>query len=82
MATYAQIARQRRDAVRDVRRLQRELDTRVERMERRLFRLMDRKTMIDLEDAVELVDKYWAPIEQAMRDCERQLNAFLTIFQA
>ena len=54
MATAAQVRADRKRALRNVRRMERTLDTEIEKMERLLFRLLDRKTILTTEDAVRI----------------------------
>jgi hypothetical protein len=51
----------------------------MERLERRIFRLLDRKTLIDVEDAVELFDKYYKDMVNKIRTTERALVRFYEI---
>lgn len=58
MATLSELKRQRIAAARAARRLQRDADTSIERIERRLFVLISRKSIIDQESAMTLVPLY------------------------
>lgn len=57
MATLAEVQRERKAGVREVRRRERALDTKLEEMERRLYRLLDRKTLITTADTRGLVTR-------------------------
>lgn len=78
MATEAQIKRERKDGLRALRRLQREADTSIERLERRIFRLLDRKTPLNLESAETLVPLYNDFVKKAVA-MENGLTDLLTL---
>ena len=52
--TFAQIRMERKRALRAVRLRQREMDSAIERMERRIFALLRRKTVLTVKDAKDL----------------------------
>lgn len=79
MATEAELQRERKEALRQVRRVQRAADTMIEKMERKLFKLLDRKTLIQERDAVELYDKYYKPFVDQIRVLENALIAFYNV---
>jgi hypothetical protein len=79
VATFAELQRQRKAALREVRRRQRAADSSLERMERRIFNLLDRKTLIDVEDAIELYDKYYAEFVTLVKSTETALVNFYNI---
>ena len=66
-------------ALREVRRRQRSADSSIERMERRIFALLDRKTLVDEEDAIELYDKYYKDFIQKVKHLEKGLIDFYGI---
>ena len=78
MATEAQLQRERKAGVRELRRTQRALDTQVERIERRLYQLLDRKTLIDRDDAVWMVN-LWIKLLELLGNMERALTDFVEI---
>ena len=71
----------RKAYLREVRRRQRAADTAIERMERRLFALLDRKTLIDAEDALDFVDRYWKPFWETVKDLEKGLADWMSSMQ-
>jgi hypothetical protein len=79
VATDAQVKRQRLSALREVRRRQRATDTSIERLERRLFRMLRRKTVIDTDDAAALYEDYWRPFFDRVRELEQSLADFITV---
>ena len=58
MATLAELKRERLAALREFRKLERTADSAIEVLERRIFRLLERKTIIDYEAALTLVPLY------------------------
>lgn len=78
MATQAEERRKRKAGLRQVRRTQRTFDTAIEKLERRIFRLLDRKTLITIESASDLTDLY-EDVLRAQRQFEADLAAFLTL---
>lgn len=78
MATFAQVKSERQRALREVRRRERQLDTDIERMERRIFRLLDRKTILQTKDASNL-STYYATLVQDMRALEQGLRDFYSV---
>lgn len=69
----------RKQALREVRRRQRAADTLIERLERRIFALLERKTLIDEEDAVELYDRWFRPFMDAVKSLEQGLADFIDV---
>lgn len=57
MATLAELQRERKAALREVRRRQRSLDTDLEKLERLIFSMLDRKTLITTSDAIKIADR-------------------------
>ena len=82
MATFAEVQRKRKEALREVRRRQRATDSSIERMERRIFRLLDRKTLLNVNDAIELYDKYYKEFISNVRLLERGLIAFFNLINS
>jgi len=78
VATVYQLQQQRKSALRECRRRQRKADTAIEKIERRLFRLLDRKTLITEEDAMKLVPE-WNDFMKQVRDLEHGLADFISI---
>ena len=72
----------RKQYLREVRRRQRTADTMIERMERRIYALLDRKTLIDAEDGLELYDRYWRPFWSAVQDLEKGMADFISATQS
>lgn len=58
MPTVAQIQKERKDLIREIRRRERETDTTLEQLERRLLRLIDRKTLITAAEMRGLMGYY------------------------
>jgi len=65
-----------KEALREVRRRERATDSSIERMERRIFALLDRKTPIDAEDAIELYDRYFKEFWNLAKSLEQGLIDF------
>lgn len=74
----AELQRQRKSSLREVRRRQRAADTAIERIERRLFTLLDRKTLITREVALSLVP-LWNDYIAKTRDLEKGLADFISV---
>lgn len=51
----------------------------MERLERRLFRLLERKTLIVEEDAVSLYEQYYRPFVAKVQDMERGFIDFYNV---
>jgi len=81
VATYSEVRNERKRALREVRKKQRTLDTQIERMERTLFRLLERKTILQTKDAVRLADHYTLLVQE-MRNLEQGLTDFNTVVQS
>jgi len=79
MAEQAATQSQRKAALREIRRRQRYADTLIERIERRLFALLDRKSLVDEEDAIELYEKYYLPFVAAVKEMEKGFIDFYGI---
>ena len=65
--TFAQIRAERKAALQEVRRKQRALDTYIERFERHIFRLLDRKTVLTGEDGLAIakyIDSIYEPLNK------------------
>ena len=63
--TFAQIRSERRQGLRQVRNHQRAVDSQIERIERLVFRLLDRKTVLVPEDAKKIateIDSLYDPL--------------------
>lgn len=78
MATYTEVKRERQAALRGVRSAQRATDSALERLERRLFRLLDRKTIIDREAALTIVPLY-GDFTKEVRRMENAITDFITV---
>lgn len=78
MATLAELQRERKTALREVRRRERSLDTELERLERRIFRLLDRKTLITTADALNVADRINA-LGQLLRQLESGVADFVEV---
>jgi len=79
MATQAQVRQQAKERVRVVKRSLRVADTRLEVMERRLDKLLDRKTLITVESFdsfLGTMDLFYARVRQF----ERTVIAVMTVF--
>lgn len=78
MPTQAQVQSVRKAALRELRRRQRECDSQIERMERRIFTLLDRKSLITAESIVSLAEQ-WNKFVQLSRRVEQGLIDLITI---
>lgn len=78
MATLAELKRQRLASLRSVRRIQRAADTAIEKIERRLSSLSNRKTIIDAEAALTLVPLY-NDFRDKVRTMEKALADFISV---
>lgn len=76
--SVAELQRQRKQALREVRRRERAADTAIEKIERRLYTLQDRKTLITEEAASTLVP-LWNDFQSKNRDLEKGLADFISI---
>jgi len=74
----AELQRERKKAAREARRKQRLADTAIEKIERRLFALIDRKTLITTEAAETLVPLY-NDFKKKASDMEKALADFIGI---
>lgn len=72
MATVAEVQRERKSYLREFRRRERAADTAIERVERRIFRLLARKTLIIGSDISMLVNDYNDFVAK-VRDMEKAL---------
>lgn len=79
MPTFAEIQRERKSVVREIRRTQRAMDTRIERLERTLFRLLDRKTLLSAKDALRIAQD-WNNVLDAGRGLEAKIRDAMMIF--
>jgi hypothetical protein len=80
--TQAQVQRERKSLLREIRRRQRRADTNIERLERRIFALLDRKTLIEPSDALSLYNHYFGQFWFAAKEMEKALAAFVTYMGA
>jgi len=78
VATLAELQRERKTSLREVRRRERALDTELERMERRIFRLLDRKTLITTDDSIGLADRVNS-LGRLLRDLEVGVADFVEV---
>jgi len=78
MANTAELKRERLAALREARKVQRTADTAMEVLERRIFRMLDRKTIIDRESALTLVP-LWNDFIAKARLMEAALADFISI---
>lgn len=76
--TFAEIRRERKEALRDVRKVQRAMDSSIERLERRIFTLLNRKTVIDRPAALTLVP-LWNNFIETGSKFQRALADFIEI---
>lgn len=76
--TSAELQGQRKKALREVRRRQRAADTAVEKLERRIFRLLDRKTLISSE-SMETLIPLWNEFIKNVRDLEHGIADAISI---
>lgn len=76
MPSLSEYRRMVAEALREVRRRERAADSSIERMERRIFALLDRKTLIDEEDAIQLYERYFKEFHNLVKDLERGLVDF------
>lgn len=79
MATVAQLQSERKNALREVRRRERTADSQIERLEREIFRLLDRKTLLTVENAISLTDKYRTFVA-LVTDLEKSIVDFVEVF--
>ena len=77
MATFAELKRNRKNALRGVKREQRALDSSLERLERRLEALRGRKTIIDREAALTIVP-LWNDFAAKIRIVEKAIADFIS----
>ena len=78
MPTVAQVQSQRKAALREVRRRERAADSQIERIERRIFTLLDRKSLITPEAALTLVP-LWSDYVSLNKKLEQGLSDFFEI---
>lgn len=78
MASIQELRRERIVALRAARKVQRTADTAMEVLERRIFRLLDRKTIIDGDSAMTLVP-LWNDFIAKARLMEAALADFIMI---
>lgn len=65
MPTVAEVQRQRKGMIREIRRLERATDTELEKLERRLFRLLDHKQLITAAEMRGLMLYYESFVKKA-----------------
>ena len=80
MPDRVRVAAARKAAVREIRRRQRTCDTVLERIERRLFQLLDRKTMLDVNDMIDLADRFKSWLV-TVNDFEKGIVDAMQMFQ-
>ena len=73
MATVAQVQGERKALLREVRRRERAVDTRLETIERRLFRLLDKKQLVAAADMEDLLDRYKGWFNDTVKPFEKAL---------
>lgn len=78
MPTQAQVQSQRKAALREVRRRERALDSQIERVERRLFVLLDRKSLVTPESVISLAN-LWSEYQRLNKAMEQGLIDLFTI---
>jgi len=78
VATFGELKRNRKNALRGVKREQRALDSSLERLERRIETLRGRKTIIDREAALTLVP-LWNDFAIKIRTVEKSLADFISV---
>lgn len=78
MATIVELRRERIAALRSARKVQRAADTAIEVLERRMFRMLDRKTIIDRESALTLVP-LWNDFIAKAKAMEKALADFISV---
>ena len=76
--TFAEIRSERKIYLRFLRKSQRAFDTELERFERTIFRLLDRKTVLDVRDGQRLAAHWRSTVEKA-RAIEKGLADFFFI---
>lgn len=74
----AELQRERKSAAREVRRKERDADTSIEKIERRIFALIERKTLITPEAAMSLVP-LWNDFKAKVTDLEKSIADFIGI---
>ena len=75
---YTDVKRERKEAMRAVRRAQRAHDTEIEKLERTVFRKLARKTILTLDDANEIVGKFTSLLNK-LKPLEKAIADFITI---
>ena len=78
MPTPNEVKRDRLNALRMVRKAERAVDTKLEVLERRIYRLLDRKTVIQYDSANAIVPLYEDFVAQ-IRNLEQAITDFLII---
>ena len=78
MSEFTEAKRRRKEAVRAVRRAQRAVDTRLERIERRLFRLNNFKEIITRQNLESLIPMY-NDFSREVRNLEKALADMFSI---
>ena len=78
MSRFTEAKRARKEAVRATRRVQRQVDTSLEKIERRLFRLLEFKEIITRENVESLIPMYNDFIEKVRR-LEKALADMISI---
>lgn len=80
MGTQAQERQRAKERVRQVKRALKVVDTRLEVLERRLDKLLERKTLITI-DAWDSYLSNWDSMVEAMRAYERTLTEVMIVFR-
>lgn len=76
--TFAEVRAERKVYLRFLRKSQRAFDTELERFERTIFRLLDRKTVLDVRDGQRLAEHWRKTVDKA-RGIEKGLADFFFI---
>lgn len=80
MATQAQARQRAKERVRQVKRALKQVDTRLEVLERRQDKLLERKQLITIEAWDSYLDN-WDKMVEALREYERTLIAVMIVFR-
>lgn len=81
MPSDAEVRRERKQALRQVRAAEKALDTEIERMERRLLRLLDRRTILTIKSAEEL-NRFYDQLVQRINNLQQSLTDYTIIVSA
>lgn len=79
--TDAQVRNARSQALRAVRRVQRQVDTRIERMERKLDRSIENKERITFQAIIGVINDF-TELFKAIKALERAITAAIIIFRS